>query len=125
MRFVQARYWDVAGTFRTGATPPENLGATLAELDGRRIATGKDFSEQGKLDSDALVLGQATAEQLAAELMAAEFAVSSVARKPHRRTPSPPFMTSTLQQEAGRKLRFSAARTMRAAQRLYEGGYIT
>ena len=53
MHFVQARYWDVAGTFRTGATPPEDLVATLAELDGRRIATGKDFSERGRLDSDA------------------------------------------------------------------------
>ncbi len=71
------------------------------------------------------VLDEAGARGLADALDGAAFAVRSVEPKPYRRTPYPPFMTSTLQQEAGRKLRFGSARTMTVAQRLYENGYIT
>ncbi|HSC18491.1 MAG TPA: type I DNA topoisomerase, partial [Rhizomicrobium sp.] len=102
------------------------LTATLHTVDGKRLATGKDFDGTGKLiKADALVLDEAGAQALATGLEGRTLEVSSIERKPYRRTPSPPFMTSTLQQEASRKLRFSAQRTMKAAQRLYEGGHIT
>src|SRR5690606_7230909 len=90
------------------------------------VATGKDFDEVGKLTSKGTKqLPQAEAEALAAKLPQVDFKVAAVERKANRRSPAPPFMTSTLQQEAGRKLRFSSQRTMRAAQTLYEAGYIT
>jgi DNA topoisomerase-1 len=99
----------------------------LVALDGRRLATGRDFAETGELTggTDAVVLDEEAAGALVADLDGADFAVRSVERKPYRRRPAPPFMTSTLQQEAGRKLRMSSAQAMRSAQRLYEGGYIT
>ncbi|MBN1605890.1 MAG: type I DNA topoisomerase [Polyangiaceae bacterium] len=126
MRFVRASYWDIEGTFRTQGAAAGELAAVLSEVGGKRVATGKDFSEQGLLRTDdATVLDEPRARQIAERLAGATFTVDSVARKPHRRSPSPPFMTSTLQQEASRKLRYAAARTMRAAQRLYEAGYIT
>src|SRR5690606_18031901 len=103
---------------------PESFSATLSSLDGERIATGKDFGDDGKLKKGATIVDRATAEALASELPHATFEVSKVERKPNRRSPAPPFMTSTLQQEASRKLRFSSARTMRTAQRLYENGFI-
>jgi DNA topoisomerase-1 len=92
-----------------------------------RLATGRDFDQTGQLTADGQVqcLDLAAAEAVAARLDGADFAVRSVEEKPYRRTPYPPFMTSTLQQEAGRKLRYSSARTMSVAQRLYENGYIT
>src|SRR5690606_1341560 len=87
---------------------------------------GKDFGEDGKLvKKDVVLVDKAQAEQLAQALQSGSFKVKQVERKPNRRSPAPPFMTSTLQQEAGRKLRFSSQRAMRAAQTLYEGGYIT
>jgi DNA topoisomerase-1 len=102
------------------------FGATLVSLDGRRVATGKDFGEDGALKSStAVALDERTARSLAESLAGAEFAVRTVEEKPFKRSPYPPFMTSTLQQEAGRKLRFSAQRAMQIAQRLYENGYIT
>jgi DNA topoisomerase-1 len=124
MRFVAAAYWDVVGKF-AGASG-ETFAATLVEVDGRRVAQGKDFGSDGKLtSSDVTLLGEAEARKLVTHLAGKSLAVASIKRKPKRRSPSPPFMTSTLQQEAARKLRFSAKVTMRTAQQLYEAGYIT
>jgi DNA topoisomerase-1 len=124
MRFREAEYWDIDGTFTsTDATP---FPARLVAVDGTRVATGRDFGETGApARTDVVVLDQARARALADDLAGAAFAVRSVAERPYRSQPSPPFMTSTLQQEAGRKLRFSSARTMQVAQRLYENGFIT
>ncbi|CAN5705527.1 type I DNA topoisomerase [soil metagenome] len=129
MAFRSATYWDLNGTFAqreaTGAdrTP---FGATLVALGGTRLVTGKDFGDTGTISRDDVVhLDEAAATALVGELDGADFAVRSVERKPYTRKPYPPFMTSTLQQEAGRKLRFSSARTMSIAQRLYENGFIT
>ena len=96
-------------------------------LGGTPVATGRDFSETGVLSArgPVRVLGEAEASGLAAGLTGQPFTVKSVTEKPLRRTPAPPFMTSTLQQEASRKLRFGAQRTMQVAQRLYEQGWIT
>jgi DNA topoisomerase-1 len=134
MRFVVAKYWDIDATFETGADAesgaskegPSQFVATLVSVDEQRVATGKDFDENGKLSrKDALILSEQRVSELVAKLPEAGFSVRSVEQKPYRRSPAPPFMTSTLQQEASRKLRFSSARTMRAAQDLYEAGYIT
>ena len=119
--FVAAGYWDLVATFDPGA-----FTARLAALDGRRVAQGRDFGPDGKLRADdAVSLGEEEARGLAAALEGAAFAVSSVEEKPYRRRPAAPFMTSTLQQEASRKLRLSSQQTMRVAQRLYENGFIT
>ena len=100
--------------------------ATLSSLDGVRIASGKDFDREGGITGKSVVLlDQAGAEGVVADLEKSEFAIRSVESKPYRRSPYPPFRTSTLQQEAGRKLRFGSQHTMRVAQRLYENGYIT
>ncbi|MBV9821897.1 MAG: type I DNA topoisomerase, partial [Actinobacteria bacterium] len=100
--------------------------ATLVGLDDERIATGRDFDPAtGRASSEVLHLDEAGARGLAARLENADFAVTRVEEKPYRRRPYPPFMTSTLQQEAGRKLRWSSQVTMRVAQRLYENGFIT
>jgi DNA topoisomerase I len=124
MRFVVARYWDIDATFQTD--DETRFVATLVNVGGQRVATGKDFDEDGKLErKDALILSEQRVGELAQALGSASFAVNSVEQKPYKRSPAPPFMTSTLQQEASRKLRFSSARTMRAAQDLYEAGYIT
>ena len=128
MRFTPASYWDLAGRFDRAEAQADSaaFGATLVELEGRRLAAGRDFDENGRLTrADAVLLDEASAAALADRLGDAGFSVRSVEEKPWRRTPHAPFMTSTLQQEAGRKLRFSAARTMRVAQDLYESGYIT
>ena len=129
MAFVPASYWDLAATLDAGAeAAPRTFGARLVDVDGHRVATGRDFSADGTLkraDADLLVIDEAYAGRLAEALAAAPLTVARVEEKPYTRRPYPPFMTSTLQQEAGRKLRFSAERTMRTAQRLYENGYIT
>jgi DNA topoisomerase I len=136
MRFRSASYWDIEGTFavhrattRTtdeAATDPASFTATLVALDGDRIATGRDFDpDTGRAKGDVVHLDEPGARGLAARLSGVDFEVARVEEKPYRRRPYPPFMTSTLQQEAGRKLRFAADRTMRVAQRLYENGYIT
>ena len=123
MRFRAASYWDVNGRFRAAGGA---FGALLVTLDGARLATGRDFNEDGRLTrSDVVLLDESGARGLAERLASADFAVRSVEEKPWRRSPYPPFLTSTLQQEAGRKLRFTAARTMRVAQDLYEAGHIT
>ncbi len=130
MAFRTAEYWDIEGTFATrqgGDTAnPSAFTANLVALDDERIATGRDFDPTtGRAGSDVLHLDEAGARGLAARLENAEFAVTRVEEKPYRRRPYPPFMTSTLQQEASRKLRWSSSTTMRVAQRLYENGYIT
>jgi DNA topoisomerase-1 len=126
MRFRAASFWDVEGVFATRSAEPGRFGAALSALDGRRVAAGRDFDATGRpRNGGALVLDRAAAQALVGDLAGAAFAVRAVERKPYRRSPYPPFRTATLQQEAGRQLRFSAQRTMRAAQHLYESGYIT
>ena len=126
MAFRSAAYWDVEGTFATRAADTGRFGATLVALRGRRVASGKDFDASGRArNGGAVVLDRAAAEGVVADLAGAAFAVRAVERKPYRRSPYAPFRTATLQQEAARHLRYSADRTMQAAQRLYEGGYIT
>ena len=128
MAFTSASYWDLKGTFAAtdaAADAPE-FGATLVAVDGLKVATGKDFESSGQLRSgDVALLDEAGATSLAAGLADADFRVRSVEARPYRRRPAAPFMTSTFQQEAGRKLRLSSAQAMRAAQTLYEQGYIT
>lgn len=126
MRFRPASYWDVEGYFAPAGSSDDMFAATLVALGGTRIATGKDFDAQGQLvRADVTVLDQAQAESLARGLEESSFSVTSVEQKPFKRSPYAPFITSTLQQEAGRKLNFTASRTMRAAQALYENGFIT
>ena len=120
IRFVIASYWDVVGTFEPG--PFE---ARLVAVEGKRVAQGRDFGSTGTTDDSVLVLDEAQATALAQDLDGRPFAVTSVEEKPYRRSPAAPFRTSTLQQEASRKLRYSSQTTMRVAQRLYENGYIT
>jgi DNA topoisomerase I len=131
MAFRSAGYWDVtaeldASVSDAAASPPK-FTAKLNSVDGLRVAAGRDFDSLGavKKPGEVLVLDEAAAGDLAAGLRGAQLQVASVEQKPYTRRPYPPFMTSTLQQEAGRKLRFSSERTMSIAQRLYENGYIT
>ena len=122
--FRSAGFWSVEGVF--AAQPQETFTASLAAVDGVRPANGKDFDEQGRLTAaKVLRLGEARARSLAGQIEGESFEVRSVKRKPYTRSPYAPFRTSTLQQEAARKLRFGASRTMSAAQRLYERGFIT
>jgi DNA topoisomerase-1 len=124
MRFRGATWWDLEGTFTTDAG--QSFAANLVAVGGTPVATGRDFSETGELTrSDVVLLGEPEALRLVQGLAGQPFTVRAVTEKPHRRTPAPPFMTSTLQQEASRKLRFGAQRTMQVAQRLYEQGWIT
>jgi DNA topoisomerase I len=126
MRFRAASFWDIDGRFRAQEGSTGGFGASLVALDGTRLATGRDFGEDGELSrQDVVRLDEAGALGLVERLEGADFSVRSVEEKPWKRSPYPPFLTSTLQQEAGRKLRFSAARTMRVAQDLYEAGHIT
>jgi DNA topoisomerase-1 len=128
MRFVSASYWDISAKLDAGEdADPRTFGARLLSVDGTRLATGRDFNPDGQLKAGAQVLrlDEPEARRLAEALNNSALAVSSVEEKPYTRRPYAPFMTSTLQQEAGRKLRFGSERTMRIAQRLYENGYIT
>ncbi|WP_432484404.1 type I DNA topoisomerase [Kineococcus esterisolvens] len=128
MAFRAAGYADVTGDF---APAGENaFGARLVALDGRRVATGRDFDDSGQLKPAAVRdgvahLDVAAAEGLVRALEGAAFSVRSVEEKPYSRRPAAPFITSTLQQEASRKLRLNARQAMRVAQGLYERGYIT
>ncbi len=125
MRFVESAFCGLEATLKK-IDEATAFTAKLAELDGSKVAIGKDFDpETGELKTKALILDHEQAHALAGELGDAEFTVSEVNEKPFTNRPYPPFMTSTLQQEAGRKLRFNARRTMRIAQSLYENGYIT
>lgn len=119
--FVSAGYWDIE--LATSTSPA--FTATLVALDGTKVATGKDFGSDGRPSAKVTVVDESTARGLADGLSDARFAVRSVEEKPYRSSPKPPFMTSTLQQEGGRKLRLSASQVMRVAQGLYERGYIT
>ena len=128
MRFRTASYWDVEGRFSPAAAPGDSTAfpATLVALDGSRVAAGRDFDDQGRLSrAGTVVLDEAGARGLTDTLVGADFAVRSVEEKPYRSSPKAPFMTSTLQQEAGRKLRLGSVRCMQVAQRLYENGFIT
>ncbi|USN53284.1 MAG: type I DNA topoisomerase [Candidatus Nomurabacteria bacterium] len=125
MRFVSGAYWDLQARLQKDQ---QNFDAKLTALDGQRIANGKDFSEQtGKLKekSDAILIDAKRAKELQGDLQDAEWKVSDVQEKPQQAHPAPPFITSSLQQEANRKLGLSSRDTMRIAQRLYEEGLIT
>ena len=119
--FVEAGYWDIE--LLTSTAPA--FTATLVALDGTKVATGKDFGSDGQPKKNVVVVDEVQARSLTDSLSSAEFTVRSVEDKPYRSTPKAPFMTSTLQQEGGRKLRLSASQVMRVAQGLYERGYIT
>lgn len=123
--FHSATYWDLLAHFATGAN--EEFEAGLVSVDGKKIPSGKDFdSATGKIKDDSfLVMDEAAANELAARLRNVRFTITSVESKPYTRKPAPPFTTSTMQQEANRKLGFTARRTMNAAQSLYENGHIT
>ncbi|MEU1528392.1 type I DNA topoisomerase [Streptomyces fagopyri] len=128
--FRSAEYWDLTGTFGTGrrgdASDPSTLVARLTAVDGKRVAQGRDFDSLGQSKSaNTLHLDEANARALAAALENTDFSVRSVESKPYRRSPYAPFRTTTLQQEASRKLGFGAKATMQVAQKLYENGFIT
>ena len=125
MAFVPAGYWSIEGSFAPADELDKTFDATLLSIDDKRVATGKDFNSEGKAKKDVVVLDQGASTELATNLGDSDFEVVSVESKPYTRRPYPPFRTSTLQQEASRKLRFSSSRTMSVAQRLYENGYIT
>ncbi|MEV0896583.1 type I DNA topoisomerase [Actinoplanes sp. NPDC049802] len=130
MAFRSAEYWDILAhlAVQGQVEGPRAFQATLIALDGDRIATGKDFEPttgQLKTGSTAVQLDGDGARGLAARLEGRPFTVTRVEEKPYRRRPYAPFITSTLQQEAARKMRYSSQQTMRTAQSLYEKGYIT
>lgn len=131
MAFRSASYWDILARLDASVSDPQaqppTFAARLTNVDGLRVATGRDFDSLGVLRKadEVVVLDEAGATALATSLQGAQLSVASADEKPYTRRPYPPFMTSTLQQEAGRKLRFSSERTMSIAQRLYENGYIT
>ena len=133
--FRSASYWDLEAEFGTAdhgkerlPDNPASFTATLVTVDGKRVAQGRDFTSRGELKTsreELVHLDGEAAAALAGRLENAAFKVSGVERKPYRRSPYAPFRTTTLQQEASRKLGFSAKYTMSVAQRLYENGYIT
>ncbi|MGZ4497096.1 MAG: type I DNA topoisomerase [Nocardioides sp.] len=128
MKFRMASYWDLEGTFDAGSKHEQRMfPAKLHSVDGSRVARGSDFGQDGLLkDASKVVhLDRSRAEALAAALQESTYDVRSVESKPYRRSPYAPFRTTTLQQEASRKLGFSASSTMSVAQRLYENGFIT
>ena len=128
MAFRSANYWDLTATFTASDAKHASerpFTATMLELDGARIATGRDFAQDGTIQREGVVhLDKAQADQLATELQGRPSEVKSREAKPYRRTPAAPFITSTYQQEASRKLRLSSSQAMRVAQGLYERGYI-
>ena len=131
MRFVSGSWWDIEAVCVTA--DQASFPARLSELDGVRLAQGRDFdAATGKLKlaldgkpAPVVTLSEAQARELASKLTGSQLTVASAEEKPFTQKPYPPFITSTLQQEGSRKLGFGAQRTMRAAQKLYEGGYIT
>jgi DNA topoisomerase-1 len=131
LAFTAASYWDLSALLATSDSA--RFDAKLARIDGVRVATGRDFDDHGQLKSagsgkpDAVALDEQAANALSEALRdpAVSVTVTSVESKPYTRRPAAPFSTSTLQQEAARKLRFSARQTMSVAQGLYENGYIT
>ena len=129
MAFRAAAYWDLVATLDTGSDEESSsFEARLVSVAGSRVAQGRDFDSRGQLkdrSAGVVILDEVRARALAAALDAQPFTVRSVESKPYKRSPYAPFRTTTLQQEASRKLGFGAARTMQVAQRLYEGGFIT
>ena len=133
MGFHAADYWSLEGVFsvpgRTAGADegePTTVRAKLVAVDDSRVATGRDFDPAtGRVTGDVVHLDEAGARGLAARLEGRQVTVGRVDEKPYRRRPYAPFTTSTLQMEAGRKLGWSSAQTMRVAQRLYENGHIT
>ena len=128
MAFRTASYWDLEGTFDAGAGHDERMfPAKLHAVDGSRVARGSDFTSRGELKdgADVVHLDRGRAEALSSALTDTTFEVRSVESKPYTRKPYAPFRTTTLQQEASRKLGYGASRTMSIAQRLYENGFIT
>ncbi|KRD43252.1 DNA topoisomerase I [Cellulomonas sp. Root930] len=126
MAFVAADYWDVTGTFAVSDSGEPSFMARLSSVDGQRVASGRDFLDTGQLRAaDVAHLDEARATALVAGLADSAFSVASLETKPYTRRPAAPFTTSTLQQEASRKLRMASRQTMRTAQGLYENGYIT
>ena len=126
MAFVSTDYWDIDAIT---ATDP-SFDSKLVGVAGARVATGKDFNDSGQIvtsknDKTTVQLTEARARELAEGLGGKQFAVRSIEDKPYRSSPKAPFMTSTLQQEGGRKLRLSSSQVMRVAQGLYERGFIT
>lgn len=132
MAFKRAPYWDVVATLAA----PDALGertefaARMISLGGKRLAGSKDFGSDGQLTPDGFAgsvrqLDEASATAVAEALKNADFTVMSMETKPYRRRPQPPFTTSTLQQTAGNRLGMGSRAVMRAAQSLYENGYIT
>ncbi|WP_300577980.1 type I DNA topoisomerase [uncultured Nocardioides sp.] len=130
MAFKVASYWDLEGTFDAGSKHEQRMfPAKLHSVDEKRVARGSDFGQDGVLKAGAegkvVHLDRPRAEALVSALEDTTYDVRSVEAKPYRRSPYPPFRTTTLQQEASRKLGMSASVTMSVAQRLYENGYIT
>ena len=126
MEFRAASYWSLSGTFAAVEGDTREFSASLSTIDGVRLAGGRDFGDDGQLArEDVTVLDGAAASALVGDLEGASYVVQSRESKPYRRRPAAPFITSTYQQEAGRKLKMSAQMAMRAAQGLYEKGYIT
>lgn len=127
LAFVAASYWDLDTTLRP-TDADTAFTARLTRLAGKKVASGRDFDDRGQLKgADTVALDEATTSALAEALRARDVAVTvtKVESKPYTRRPAAPFTTSTLQQEAARKLRFTARQTMSVAQSLYENGYIT
>ena len=125
-RFNTSEWWDLAADFTIGES--EIFNAALVRVAGKRLVTSKNFDRvtgELKAGEATILLDKPQSEQLASELAGHNWQISALEEKPSRQNPSPPFTTSTLQQEAYSKMRFSAKHTMMAAQRLYEGGYIT
>ena len=132
MAFKRAPYWDVVATLAAPAALGERaeFAARMISLGGKRLAGSKDFGSDGQLTPDGFAgsvhqLDEASATAVAEALKNADFTVMSMETKPYRRRPQPPFTTSTLQQTAGNRLGMGSRAVMRAAQSLYENGYIT
>lgn len=132
MAFVRAPYWDVTATLEAPDADGNNVAfdSRMVSLGGRRLAGSKDFGDDGQLTAagvkdNVVQLDETHANAIARSLEYATFTVSSMETKPYRRRPVPPFTTSTLQQTAGNRLGMSSRQTMRAAQGLYENGFIT
>ena len=121
MNFVVADYWDLAAVTATNPS----FKAVLSTLNGMRVATGRDFDNKGIAKDGVAVVTKERAEELTAALTGDDLEVRSIDEKPYRKSPKAPFITSSLQQEAGNKLRLSAGEVMRIAQGLYESGYIS
>ena len=128
MKFVNAKYWGVLADLTKDSKEKNTFESKLTQLGGKRIAAGKDFDETtGKLkdSSGVILLSHAQADKIINAAKSGTWKIISVDEKPVNRKPAPPFITSTLQQEANRKMGLSARETMRIAQSLYERGFIT